>query len=360
MLVPELPEYLTRMGGADYKGWIIALFTLTAGLSRPFSGKLTDTIGRVPVMIFGASVCFVMGFLYPIMQTVGGFLMIRLFHGLSTGFKPTATSAYVADVVPAKRRGEAMGIHGFFGSTGMALGPWFGSLIANQYGIDALFYTSSVVSILSVLILFGMNETVEEKQPFQLKLLNVGLDDFFDARVLVPSVVMLFTVYSFGVVLTIIPDFTVHLGISNKGIFFTAFTVASLLCRVVMGRLSDKYGRRPISIIGLTIMSAGMILLGFVNNFTLLMVAAGLFGFGFGSMIPAIYAWVIDLADDARRGRAIATMYIALELGIGIGALASQAVYDNQADNFPITFWSAGAMCLIALGYVVLRGKRTA
>ncbi len=50
MLIPELPSYLSNLGGSEYKGLIIALFTLTAGLSRPFSGKLTDTIGRKPVL----------------------------------------------------------------------------------------------------------------------------------------------------------------------------------------------------------------------------------------------------------------------------------------------------------------------
>ena len=65
MLIPELPEYLSNMGGAEYKGLIIALFTLTAGISRPFSGRLTDTMGRVPVMAIGSIVCFVCGILYP-------------------------------------------------------------------------------------------------------------------------------------------------------------------------------------------------------------------------------------------------------------------------------------------------------
>jgi MFS family permease len=46
MMVPELPSYLTSLGGEDYKGLIIALFTLSAGLSRPFSGKLTDRLGE--------------------------------------------------------------------------------------------------------------------------------------------------------------------------------------------------------------------------------------------------------------------------------------------------------------------------
>jgi len=46
MLIPELPAYLSSLGGSGYKGYIIGLFTITAGLSRPFSGRLTDTIGR--------------------------------------------------------------------------------------------------------------------------------------------------------------------------------------------------------------------------------------------------------------------------------------------------------------------------
>ena len=42
LLLPELPDHLTRLGGGEYKGFIIALFTLTAAISRPFSGKLAE------------------------------------------------------------------------------------------------------------------------------------------------------------------------------------------------------------------------------------------------------------------------------------------------------------------------------
>jgi len=93
MIIPELPDYLTQLGGAEYKGLIISLFTLTAGISRPFSGKLTDTVGRVPVMIVGALVCVVCSLFYPLLTSVAGFLLLRLLHGFSTGFKPTASTA---------------------------------------------------------------------------------------------------------------------------------------------------------------------------------------------------------------------------------------------------------------------------
>jgi MFS family permease len=117
MIIPELPGYLVRLGGADYKGLIIGLFTLTAGLSRPVSGKLADKVGRIPVMMFGAVVCFVCGFLYPVLGSVAGFLLLRFIHGLSTGFTPTGNSAYAADIIPESRRGEAIGVLGLCGST---------------------------------------------------------------------------------------------------------------------------------------------------------------------------------------------------------------------------------------------------
>src|SRR5690606_2286765 len=139
-------------------------FTVTAGLSRPFSGKLSDTIGRVPVMAFGSIVCFVCGFLYPLSTTVLPFLLLRLVHGFSTGFKPTGTSAYIADIVPMNRRGESMGIHGLIGSLGMAFGPFLGGWIVQYFDFNVLFYTSSILSFLSIAILFNMRETLPEER----------------------------------------------------------------------------------------------------------------------------------------------------------------------------------------------------
>ena len=130
MIIPELPSYLSSIGGGDYKGLIIALFTLTAGLSRPFSGKLTDTIGRRPVMYFGLIVTIICSLLYPILTTVGTFLFSRFVHGLSTGFSPTALTAYIADIVPVDRRGEAMGIVGVSINLGSSITPPLGSFIA--------------------------------------------------------------------------------------------------------------------------------------------------------------------------------------------------------------------------------------
>ena len=152
------------MGGEEYLGLIISLFTLTAGLSRPFSGKLTDQWGRIPVMVIGAVVSAVGSVMYPFISGVYGFLLIRLFHGFSTGFKPTATSAYVADLVPFDRRGEALGMLSMFGTIGTASAPVIGSMIYLNFGINTLFYASAAFAMLSVLILIGMEETLSPRK----------------------------------------------------------------------------------------------------------------------------------------------------------------------------------------------------
>ena len=156
MLIPELPDFLTQLGGAEYKGFIIGLFTLAAGISRPFSGKIADKVGRVKVMIIGALVCVVLGLLYSFLTTVLGFLLLRFLHGFSTGFKPTGTTAYIADIVPDNRRGEAMGYIGVFSSLGMAFGNAIGSPIVQSTSYNGLFYTSTVLALFSVIIFFKL------------------------------------------------------------------------------------------------------------------------------------------------------------------------------------------------------------
>jgi MFS family permease len=353
MLLPELPDYLTSLGGAEHKGLILALFTLTAGVSRPFSGKLTDTIGRVPIMVFGSLVCVVCSALYPLMMTVSGFLLLRLVHGFSTGFKPTATSAYVADIVPILRRGEAMSMVGMSASIGMSIAPVFGSEITKVVGINGLFAFSSVLALLSVVILIkNMEETLPNTQPFSFNLLKIKRDEIFEPKALPTFIAQFFVAFASGAVLTLSPDLSKHLGIANKGLFFGVFTFSSLIVRLVAGRVSDKRGRVYVLKWSSLAMAASMFLTAWAYDFTTFMLAAIVYGFSWGLHTPTLQAWAVDLVSDEARGRGLATMYIALEAGIGIGAYISQALYQNDIAKIDTPFYLSGALSLVALGYL--------
>ena len=354
LLLPELPSYLDSLGGGEYKGLIIALFTLTAAFARPFSGKLTDTVGRVPIMIFGVVVCFVIGILYPLAGTVTGFLLLRFFHGFSTGFKPTATSAYIADIIPADRRGEALGVLGMASTTGMALGPVLSSVIKNAFGMDVLFLSSSFLAALSIIILYDLKETLANPKPFEFKQLKISKNEIIESRVLESSLLLLFSLISFGAILALIPDFTESLGIENKGLFFSTFTVSSFSCRFFAGKASDSFGREPVLCVALFLLSISLVMIPFSYDLVGLLFSAAIFGLGFGISMPSFYAWTIDLANPEKRGKAIGTMYIGLELGIGLGALLSVWIYNNQIENIKMAFFvCAGitALCFVYLSF---------
>jgi MFS family permease len=354
MLLPELPAYLSRMGGEDYKGYILALFTLMAGLSRPFSGKLTDTIGRVPVMIFGSVVCVICSLLYPLVSSVGAFLLLRFFHGFSTGFKPTGTSAYVSDIVPSNRRAEAMGMVGLFSTIGLAMGPAIGGYITSIWDIHLMFQVSAAFALLSVVILVGgMKETLQQKQPFTLAALKISRHEIFEPLVIAPVIICFLTYLSYGVLFTIIPDFSAYLGIQNKGLFFTFFTASSIGIRLLAGKVSDKFGRVPILKISSVTMAIAIFILAIAHTPALMLTAAVIYGIAVGLNSPAITAWTVDLGDPRYKGRALATMYIAMEAGIGLGAYLSAFVYHNNARFFPITFYCTAIVTLMATLYLL-------
>ena len=338
MMIPELPAYLTAMGGAEYKGWIIALFTLMAGISRPFSGKLTDTVGRVPVMIFGSLVCVVCSMLYPVLHTIAGFLLLRFFHGFSTGFKPTATSAYGADVVHESRRGEALGALAIGYTLGATIGPVIGSWVVSHYSYNAMFVTSALMALGSVAILFNIRETLPAPQPFRWSLLHIPKNEIIEPTALRPALILFLLSISLGSCLTLVPDYSVELGMRNKGLFFTCFTITSLLIRLVAGKSSDRYGRQMVLFFSSLALVVSMLLLAFAREPSVLMLGAGIFGMSLGMNSPTVAAWAVDLCAMEHRGKAVATVYIALEAGIGGGALLSAWIYDNRAEYFVYPF----------------------
>lgn len=352
MIIPELPAFLTKLGGGEHKGLIIALFTLTAMISRPFSGKLADRLGRKPVMIFGGVVCMICSLFYPILTSVFGFFLLRFFHGFSTGFSPTGVSAYVSDVIPANRRGEAMGFIGTAGAIGMAAGPSIGGTVANYFGLNGMFYLSSVFGLIAVVIMLGVKETLKTRHEVSFQLLKINKSDLFEPLVIAPCIVMVLCAYAYGAVYTLLPDFGQHLGISNKGYAFSFLTVASLLVRLIAGKASDRYGRVVVLKVSVVFIITSMLVIGFAESSFVLLAGVSLYGLAQGSTSPTLLAWATDLGSAEHKGRGIASLYISMELGIGLGALLSGLVYSNSPYNLRICFAVSSALALIAFVYL--------
>ncbi len=101
-LFPTLPLYVDHLGGTPTDNGLLTLaFALTAVLSRPFLGSLTDRWGRKPLMLIGAAIFVAAPLGYAASHTVMALLLARAFQGIGIAAFTTAYQALIVDLAPA-------------------------------------------------------------------------------------------------------------------------------------------------------------------------------------------------------------------------------------------------------------------
>ena len=362
MLIPELNGYLDKLGGAEFKWLILGLWTISAGLTRPISGKIADNISRKSVMYFGLIVSVAITFLYPFFATVTGFLILRLLHGFSTGFQPTGATALIADIIPQGRRGEAMGIFGVTFTLGYGLGASSGSLIEQELGMNGLFYVSAITGLVSLALIPFIYENRDIVKNYSASLGNNTLrekvipkwSEILGAEVWVPSVIMYLTAALAGIYMMTVPDISEHLGYTNKGYFWFTYMLITIVVRLVAGKLTDRFGPEKNMLASCVLLVLAALMTANATNQTTFELSSLLYGLGSGLASPALFTWTADISHPVHKGRGMATMFIALELGILTGNAIAQFFYDNNPENFDAAFYFGALLSAIAFVFLVI------
>ncbi|OFZ60606.1 MAG: hypothetical protein A3D92_24545 [Bacteroidetes bacterium RIFCSPHIGHO2_02_FULL_44_7] len=353
LIVPKLNDFLSELGGEDYKGWIFLLFSISAAISRPFSGKLADTIGRKKVMYIGVLIGLLTGISYPLSGTVLVFFAFRFSHGFSAGFLPTGATALVTDLIPENKRGVAMGIWGTFMSVGFGVGNYFANTIFTHLGYAGLYLIAAGFCLLAGIMIFFISETLPNPQKFHPRLLSVRFNDIFEPSVRPAAFVMLCATVSTGFIFVTSSDISRYLGIENQGHFFLFYMISTILVRLFAGRLSDVIGRRKSMLIGFGFLILSMTMIATATEWIQYTIAATLFGVSTGINSPTVFAWMADLCPADRRGVGSGTVFIALEFGIIIGAAISLGIYDNTMASLHALFFIGAAAALVAAAYLL-------
>ncbi|MGV6861984.1 MAG: MFS transporter [Putridiphycobacter sp.] len=354
LIFPELNTYITQLGGKDEKWLILGLWTIAAAISRPFSGKIADNFGRKVPIYIGVLVSVLASFAYPFFLSITGFLVLRFLHGFSTGFQPTGATALVADIIPAEKRGEAMGIFSLTISIGYGLGQYFSTAIFQQFQINGLFVASGLFGLIALSLIFFIKVEPQPKTKVTFGNIIPKIDEVFAPEVIDPTILMFLTATFSGLFYLVVPDLTEHFGSPEKGLYWGIFTISTVGVRFFAGRFADKFGRRINVIIGLILYLTVGLMCANANSFTLFLSTAVLFGIGSGFVSPAIFAWTTDLANPRYKGRGIATMFIALEIGIAFGNFLAQKIYNNDINRFDLVFYTGAFLSLFGLVYLWL------
>jgi len=318
MLLPILPAYLLEMNASSIQvGLITSLFTVGAVLIRPFVGYYLIGNRRKLLAIVACAALMIFTIIYPYLQFVGLFLLLRIFHGIAWGASTTANSTIAVDLIPKKRLGEGMGYFSVSTTVGAIIAPSLGLYIYDSYSFDTLIGSSAVLSLLAVitlLFIYSPEPEKGEKQPFRF------FSMIFERKAWFPALLAVITTLAFGAILTFLVLFGQQQGLSHIFLFYLINAAVATIIRPFTGKWYDKRGPWSIIICSAVLGFVSMIVLSYATNDLLLTIAAVLFGAGYGTVMPSLQTWAVQKVSKEKSGAANATFFSSFDVGVGLSA----------------------------------------
>ncbi|PMC39159.1 MFS transporter [Bacillus sp. UMB0899] len=355
MTLPTIPLYVEELGGNDQLiGVVVSIFTFSALLVRSYAGHALESKGRKFVYLTGLLIFIFSVGSFGFLPAIVFLFFMRFVQGMGWGFSTTASGTIASDIIPPKRRGEGMGYYGLSGNIALAFGPSLGLTLAGVLSFTQLFIICALLGLIAFLLSSKIRyKTIEKTQ----QVVKKEKWDFYEKSALKPSLLLFFITVTFGGIASFLPLYTAQKGIPGIQWYFLVFALALMASRTFAGKIYDLKGHRAIFIPGAILIVLAMILLAWLLNTTVLLIAAVLYGFGFGSVQPALQAWSIENAPVHRRGMANATFFSSFDLGVGIGALMFGQI-GHMFGYHTIYLVSAFSVCMSILLYVLLVYKK--
>jgi MFS family permease len=362
--LPYLPLYLGQEGLSDRTIGIISTLAAIAGLAQFPVGLWSDRLGwRKPFLVVAlATVAASTWFLRGAHEVVWIAILVVLFaeNGIGRAVVESLSGAEAAALAPRGKVGSALGALRFWKPIGIVLMTLFGSWMAeNRGGISSILWPLFVIQCLAVAASLLIHETQQGDRPkhhdFKARPFrdgwfpkDAGLWAFVAAMVLYHAANA-----PGGVYLGLYLKRDLH---APDGMLAYAFTVSMVAWMLIVrpaGWLADHWGRKPLLVIGWTIMTVRLALVALIESPTWIVVNQALDGLANGLFAVLAAAWVTDrLADPRRSGEAQVIVGSCLVLGSAIGPAVAGCVVDSL--GYRGLFLGLAGVGVLATGIVIV------
>jgi len=151
-----LPKIVTDLHGDKLYTWSVTIYLLTATISGPIYGKLSDLFGRRPIVIFAVSLFLISSALAGLSGSMEQFILFRGLQGLGGGAVFPIALAVVADLYTPAERGKYLGLFGAVFGVSSLVGPGLGGVITDTVGWHWIFYINIPIGLISLFILWRL------------------------------------------------------------------------------------------------------------------------------------------------------------------------------------------------------------
>lgn len=359
-LLPTAPYRILAIGGSTASaGLFLGGLTYASALSAPFTGSLVDRLGQRRVLIVTSLIIAAFSVLYSITTNHVLMIVLVVIHGIFWSGLLTASGAYMAAILPEKRRAEGLGYWGFASIAAIGIAPSFG-FVVYHFGWFTLCMEMLALNLLMAFIAWRLPELepAEPHEPNEPHEPHEPLEPtFVEWRTLILSITMSLVAFGYGALTSFSALFADSLGVQPRSLFLIAMAISMFGGRLLIGRTIDRIGHRRVLLPSLVMAAVGLAATAASTGPVMLSCAGLLFGLGFGLMWPSFAAIIIGQSGAARRGAAYGAMIAAFDTGIGTGStvLGSMIQHFGYRPSFAI----AAALAACAAPYFLFVTRRS-
>ncbi len=367
MFSPLMPVYLLPIVGGTLfvVGLFTSMFSLMRALLQPFTGRISDKIGRKKMIVPALFSYSLVAYLYSTATTAFEFIGYRAVQGISSSTLWPASDALISDTVPTGERARALGAVSMSYQVGTLIAPAIGGLVAYAWGFKEVFYVCALLALaggVSSLLLLREPKKGGAKQQARnpvppsganennssvLRMSKVQASseqklDFIQRRRVVrflglTNLLLMMTFSMIDVILAILIMYYYGGTLLEVGIIYMAFGLAGALAAVIGGSWADKRGKRRILLLSTALsilfwpalIAANTIAaLLEVNALIILVVIMTLFSFVGTIGGPSVSALMADLTPPEKRGAAFGFLGMCNDLGMVIGPIIGGLLAD--------------------------------
>lgn len=358
MLLPLLPFYADELRASPAQvGLLFSSYSLTQLLFSPLLGRLSDRVGRRPVMlvsIFGSAAAHLM------FAFAGSFALLVVARALAgvAAANYSIAQAYMADVSSAEGRSKAMGLVGAAFGIGFVLGPALGSVLSlTPYGPRAVPLTAAALSGINFLFALlwlpeSLSPEVRERSQSRPWIDPAGFGRLWRNPPLRGLMVLFFLVmFCFSVFEATLALYCLRRLRFDEHRTSLLFVFVGVVLVVVqgglLGRLIRRFGERRLILGGIGLMALGLAALPLHPSLGVLLASLLLLAVGSGVHNPSTLGLLSRITDPDSQGSIIGLSRSFGALARTIGPVTGTWIFGAAGPSWP--FWTAGALMLVAL-----------
>lgn len=346
MLIPFLPIYMQSELGATADNvslWSGVTYAITFAISAfvsPIWGKLSDKMGKKPMIIRASFLLAITYFLGGIVRTPFELFLVRAFQGIASGLWP-ACLVMMSACVPKNKIGISMGLMQSANICGGIIGPLLGGILATAFGMRNSFYVGAVaLSLITVTTILFIKEPPVAPEKEINKAQNTSYLSFIkDKNILI---LLLCVCMTNLVILQIQPIVSLYVQQlshnSDKAVLLTGFImslggIAGALASPLWGKTGQKVGFYKT--ITLAFISAGLLvsLQGVPNSLVLFGLMQFLCGLGFSGIFPSANSILVLLTPPSSRGMGFGSLFSAQMIGGALGPVIGGVIVSFMSFN---------------------------